>query len=658
MSEWFQLLYHWIEAHPLWAQILLFAVVMADGLFVIGALVPAGIMLFAMGALVALGAVGLWTTVLVAAAGALTGDLLSFAVGWYYRERLFEWRLLKRYPEAVANGRRFFERHGGKSVFLARFLGPMRAITPSLAGATGLSPWVFLGTDACAALIWAFAFIMPGVAFGASLGLAAEVAGRLALLIALIGFSIWLVVAVTQFASRQMQSHADRWIGAWLDWSRRHRILGRFGIALADPDHPETPVLAVGAVLLFGLGSLLIYVWAAPWVSPDPRSVDVAVFQLLRELHTPWGIAVAQALLQFGEWQVYVPVALAVVLVLALNRKPRASAHWLAALAFAGLIAVGLHYVPSIAPPYSYYDTLRPAGDSALDLVVATVVYGFVPVLVATGRSLKLRVVVYAGGITLLVLTVLARLYLGAQWWSLALFSVVIGGLWSALLAFGYRRHHPEQLSPLRFLLPVGLVFVAAVGWQWADERVLVFEPLPPRELKLLSTETWAGQDYMNLRRQREDITGRLRQPFNLQWAGDLEDIRAELLASGWQPSARLRLPDVLRWLAPSRPIAELPVLPHVHAGRHQALILRRPLDDNQQYLVRLWPTAYGTHDGARIWVGYVTLQEARSLYRVLRYPVEVDSRVPLRDLLGDLPQTRVLGTGSVWRLKSGPDDP
>ena len=66
MSEYVQLLYDWINAHPTWAQVLLFVVAMVDAIFILGAFVPAGIMLFAVGALIALGSLDLWTTAVAA----------------------------------------------------------------------------------------------------------------------------------------------------------------------------------------------------------------------------------------------------------------------------------------------------------------------------------------------------------------------------------------------------------------------------------------------------------------------------------------------------------------------------------------------------------------------------------------------------------------
>src|SRR3546814_10869840 len=83
----------------------------------------------------------------------------------------------------------------------------LRAVPPSLAAASGMRFWLFACTDANAAFAWFCAFIMPGVAFGASLGLAAEVAGRLATLLLLLIVGtwsvLWLAIAFARWVSRK-----------------------------------------------------------------------------------------------------------------------------------------------------------------------------------------------------------------------------------------------------------------------------------------------------------------------------------------------------------------------------------------------------------------------------------------------------------------------
>lgn len=626
---------HWIAAHPGPALWILFGVALIDALFILGAFVPASIMLFGVGALVALGTLELWETAAIAAAGALTGDALSFWLGRVYGERLFEWKPLQRYPELVNRGRRFFAEHGGKGVMLARFLGPVRSVTPAMAGAAGMPAWLFLLADGVAAYAWALAYIVPGMVFGASLGLAAEVASRLAGLLVLVFVAIGLAFWLTRMSVLLLQKRAERWLGRVLDWSRRHRRLGRFGAALTDSSQPETPALAALAVLLSVIGAAWLFVWAGSGLRPYPSRIDALVYQTLHDLQTPWGSTLAQNLSQLGNWTVYMSVAVAVLLMLLIRRRMRAAAHWVAALGFGAFISAVLHAIPILSAPAQYFHGIDPAEFGERDLVMVTVIYGFIPVLLTTRRATRYAGIYYGVAISLLLLIALGRMYLGVEWWSLTLFSLTIGALWTALLGLGFRRHRPEAVPARGFLLPVLLVLLIALGLRWSDDTAPAPRQRPASELQTMTTAEWWKLDYARLPARRLDVRGQPGPAFNLQWAGTLEQIEQSLLAAGWQPPAPLAGSNGLRWLTATTPVAELPVLPQVHAGSHQALMLRKPIDDQHQLLVRLWPSGWQLADGTPLWVGMALRQEARSYYRLFRYPLAIGSVAPE---LGELP--------------------
>lgn len=626
MAGHFQEFIAWITAHPYAALVLLFFTSLLDAVFLIGAFVPAAAVLFGLGALVALGSVDYWPAVLVASAGAVAGDFLSFYLGRRYGDQLFDWKLLRRYPEAIANGRRFFERHGGKGVMLARFLGPMRAITPAVAGAARMDLRLFLLADSAAAVPWAMLYITPGVVFGASLGLASEVAGRLALLllilVAVLGLSLWLM----QLILATVRRHAEDWIGALLDWSRRHRRLGKFGAALADSEQPETPVLALMALVLLIISAAVLNILGAPESPMQPLPWDAAVFIGLRELHTPWGLSLAQAVLQWGEWTVFAPVAAAGLLSLALRRSPRAAAHWLAALVFGGALSLGLYLIPTLPPP----QTLLGGPDMGLsnprELVLAVVIYSFVPVLLARQRPAPQAALLYGGAVSLLLLLSLAQLYAGTQWFSLVLFSLVVGVIWTALLGLGYRRHRPERIPGRGFLIPVLGTFLIASALQWRQLEPPQANPAEPGSAAVaLSASAWWETGWESLPPRRVDVRGRDRQLLNVQWAGDLSDIDQLLQDRGWQRPQPLGAAGMLRWLSSATPISELPLLPRFHAGAHQVLSLRRGIDDSHQYLLRLWPSGQLLDDGRALWIGTLVVQEARPVARLLRYPINTD---------------------------------
>lgn len=651
MLELAQTLLAWIGAHPRESLLLLFLVSMVDALFLIGAFVPAAVVLFGMGALVALGTLELWPTALIAATGALAGDALSYALGRHYRERLFESRWLLRYPDLVAGGRAFFARHGGKGIFFARFLGPVRSITPAMAGASNMSVWFFLTVDFVAALLWALVYLVPGVLFGASLGLASEVASRLAgllvLNIALLILGIWAVRAAIALFSR----HAQHWVRELLEWSRRHRRLGRFGPGLADPSQPETPALLAVASLLMVVATLWLFSFGGAGWRDFPGPLDALVHQTLSDLSTPWGTAIAQFIARLGEWPVYGTTAVAVLAALLWRRRLRAAAHWVAALVFGLLVTLLLEFMPLLPTPTQFFGNESPA--ALRDLALPTIIYGSFATLFATLRPPRVRLIAYASASTLVLLIGLARLVLAQEWMSLNSFALSMGVLWTAALTLGYRQHGPERLFAPSFALPVLAISLVAVGMSWGMDRA-GGESRPgavtPFVAALSEAQWWDGE-WRSLPHTRIDMRGRELRPFDLQWAAPLETVEAELASAGWQVLPPLKVTDTLRWLTQTSRVAELPVLPQVHAGLHARLSMRRAIDEERQWLIRLWDSGQRVqteHGIVPLWLGSLTEQRARTYYRLFRYPVAE----PGAPLMAPLPAPTA--ATAIRRVRSG----
>ncbi|MGQ0529876.1 MAG: VTT domain-containing protein [Panacagrimonas sp.] len=647
MLEHAQALLAWIGAHPRESLVLLFFVSLTDALFLVGAFVPAAIVLFGMGALVALGSLELWPTALIAAVGALTGDAISFALGRRYGEALFESRLLRRYPDLIAGGRSFFARHGGKGVMLARFLGPVRSITPALAGASSMSVWLFLTVDFVAAVGWALVYLIPGVLFGASLGLAAEVATRLAgllvLSIVLLILGVWAVRAAIALFNR----YAEQWVTRILDWSRRHRHLGRFGPGLADPSQPETPaLLAVGSLLLASGAIWLLSFGGAGW-RVYPGAMDALIHQTLSDLSTPWGTAVAGAIARLGQWPVYGSTAVAVLAALLWRRRLHAAAHWIAALVFGVLLTALLSLAPLLPPPAMFFGHANGATVPLRDLAMPTIIYGFAAVLIATWRPQQVRMLAYGMAIALVLLISLSRLVLAQEWISLNSFAVVMGLLWIAALTLGYRQHRPERLFAASFSLPVAAAFLLAASMSWGVDRAAHQPPTPAPETtaREMPLDLWWDQGWSELPLARIDARGRGLRPFDFQWAASEAVIEAELRAAGWRTLPPLRPTDTLRWLTQTTLISELPVLPQVHAGMHPRLSLRRRIDGERQRLVRVWDSGVrvASDEGlVPVWLGTLSEQRVRTFYRLFRYPVTEPDAPVLPPLPGRTERTTI----------------
>ncbi|WP_348771468.1 DedA family protein [Azospirillum sp. SYSU D00513] len=151
-----------IEAHADWAEAIVFLVAFAEGLTLVGLVIPGIVVLTAAGGLAAAGVLDFWTILLAITAGAILGDAASYWLGRRYGERLFQLWPFSRRPGLRGRGEAFFEKHGGKSVFLARFLGPLRAVVPTTAGMMGMPHRQFQVFNVLSAVIWAPLLMSPG----------------------------------------------------------------------------------------------------------------------------------------------------------------------------------------------------------------------------------------------------------------------------------------------------------------------------------------------------------------------------------------------------------------------------------------------------------------------------------------------------------------
>jgi membrane protein DedA with SNARE-associated domain len=104
----------------------------------------------------------------VAAAGAIVGDNIGYWLGRTGGRRLLErWGPIRRYAErALPPGERFFEKHGGKTVFFARFIAVLRVTAAWLAGITHMSWWRFFLWNAAGGIVWATGFGLLAYYFG------------------------------------------------------------------------------------------------------------------------------------------------------------------------------------------------------------------------------------------------------------------------------------------------------------------------------------------------------------------------------------------------------------------------------------------------------------------------------------------------------------
>lgn len=641
MSPLLHSVLNWVTQNPTWAGIAVFLISLSESLVVVGLFVPGVIMMFGIGALVAAGAMELFPTLAWAAAGAVAGDGMSYWVGYHYQDRLRTMWPFSRHPQLLARGEEFFRRHGGKSIVFGRFVGPVRPIVPVVAGMLRMRASRFLFTNVLSAVTWAPTYTLPGVVFGASLGIASQVATRLAtiavILLVLFWVSLWGVRALVNF----LQPRAEAAVAHLSSWGSNHPRLGAPVAALFDPMHREIPTL-LGLALLLGLATWAFLLLQDSVANAGALSyLDRGVFLRLQELRTPWSDSLMVLLSELGDGSVLIPLFAAVLLWLLLQRQRLAAAHWTAAAAFGLLITWVMQHGMLRPRSGEVYEDISVYDFTLTHVALSTSVYGFLAILIARELPPERRWLPYSCASLIILSVALSRIYLGVQWVTDVVAGLLLGLVWVLVLGSAYR-HHQTARVPLRGLLLTAMLTLGiAAGWHITRHHAQDMDRFAVQyRLRVLTLREWQEGGWQSLPTYRLDITGEVGQPLTLQWAGDLDRVREYLEARGWHEPTPLDWKTALSWLTAEPKLSELPMLPKVHDGRHEALVLVHALPQpDRQLILRLWSGDVILQEGEQpVWIGYAALVD-------MTYPLKLlallrtsrDFNTPLEMLRSDL---------------------
>lgn len=156
-----------IQAFGKWSYLLLFVIVFAETGLVITPFLPGDSLLFVVGTFAALGSFDLFWVFIILVSAAIIGDTVNYAVGKYFGHRIMTkggGKFFKK--EYVEETHKFFERHGGKTIILARFVPIIRTFAPFVAGIGGMNYRKFVVYNITGALLWVSIFLFGGYFFG------------------------------------------------------------------------------------------------------------------------------------------------------------------------------------------------------------------------------------------------------------------------------------------------------------------------------------------------------------------------------------------------------------------------------------------------------------------------------------------------------------
>ncbi|WP_158244211.1 LssY C-terminal domain-containing protein [Trinickia dabaoshanensis] len=626
-----------ISNHPYLVLAVVFAIAVAEAIAVVGtiAMVPASIVMFFAGALVGAGALDVWPTLALSALGGIVGDGLSYELGRHFHGKVRSWFQAKGQEVRWVRGEQFVERHGGKSLLLARFFAPVRSTVPLLVGTAHMGRLKFYAANVASALVWAPINLIPGIVFGASAALAEAVSTRLAAALILLVVLLYLVVRLARLTTTHGIPAAKRTARyAMLEMARR---LPQFGgriqrvIKLDDPEFPTISafsLLLIASVWLFG-GVL------QDVIANDPlMRTDTALYTFLQSLHATPADAVMAGIAALNGRIVGFAMASAVLIWFVLRRSWKTAAWW--------IILVG------IAVVQSPFDWAKSGGALPLDwrpgaphiplpdglAAFNILVYGFLGWVITRRQATSWRGAVAIAIALWIVIGGLADLYFGKTWLSGLLGGWALGLAWFAILGGAYALWHvQDDMHPKSVALVV--IGSLAVAGSWAipaglQSIVATSVPVSPA-ITIFKISEWTAAGWQQIPARRMDFGGEEEEPLLLQWPASSRLIEQRLQRSGWQAAPAWSVRSALGWLLPRSRPDELPVLPKYAQGENSQLTFMRPDPDlpESRFVLRLWSSHYaiqGTQGAEPLWYGAV-------YHETLSWPAHLFTRVSTQNI-------------------------
>ncbi len=153
-----------ITQYGTWTYAILFLVIFVETGLVIMPILPGDSLLFAAGTFAAIGSLNVWYLLGLLMVAAILGDTVNYSIGHYLGERAYNIKWIKK--EYFDKTHAFFEKHGGKAIFLARFVPIVRTFAPFVAGIGKMTYGYFITYNFVGGIVWVALFTLAGYFFG------------------------------------------------------------------------------------------------------------------------------------------------------------------------------------------------------------------------------------------------------------------------------------------------------------------------------------------------------------------------------------------------------------------------------------------------------------------------------------------------------------
>lgn len=645
-----------------------FFAAMIETTLIAGLILPGSTIILLLGAMAAYGYLDLGDLLWFAIAGAVIGDNINYFLGKKYGSQWARKGIWFLKQEHFEKARTFFDNHGAKSVFLGRFIPSLKEVMPFIAGMVRMRRRTFLLWNILGAIGWGFEWVFTGYLFAQSLSMARMWLSRIGFIMAalfLLFLSLYLIKLaflkyghqIFNFAASVGHSvkHAVITNPDVQELVRKHPSLFQFlGQRFSQESFTGLPLTLLSVAFFYVL--ILFGGVVDDYLTGDPIiAADIRIANLIPLFRSPELIKFFFWITLLGKWQVLLGFMGAVIGTLWILEK-----RWYIIplfLSFAGsevFTTLGktiFHRPRPDLQVYAEHSFSFPSGHATL----AVSFYGFITyLLISSVSGWRAKVNLFFGGVIVIFLIGVSRLYLGVHYLSDVWSGYLVGALW-LLIGISLSKYLQPRGPSLKTVFPgrsrtmplvlifLALSFYAGFAYHYSPE-------LPTPHFAQGEPRVGNPQDIFadEVTKYTETLLGRRQNPINIIITAESDRKFIKTFRdAGWLPADAISVQSLARiyravLLDTSYPTA--PVTPSFWNARVNSFAFEKPTDSNvvrMRHHVRFWKTGYATESGHAVYVGSASFDTGIKWGITHRISPDIDTE---RDYLySDLLRTKAI---------------
>lgn len=471
----------WLHDNPEWGGIVAFIVALTESLAIIGIFIPALIIFTAIGALVSSGVLPLMPILLWTFLGAIIGDGGSYLIGYYYHQKLQRIWPFNKYHNLLNKGKRYFTKHGGKSVFISRFVGPLRSIMPIVAGMMNMRPRKFFAVNIPSAIIWAPFYMSGGFLLGAAANSISPGSGQ--------HFTVVIVIALLAIT---LLFFLMRWLIVWLnnhlhDQMMKVASLQRVFFNAIDFNHAQQTFLGLwGIVCLILFLTLVLLIIGHIGID----MMNLQIHHFFQGDRNQFGDNFFLAIALLGQPQILLSWAAVIIIALFISKNVQAAKYFLGLLLLAAALIYLFKTITHYPSPNPNTEGYQNFSFPSSHLVFSICVYGLLSHLIVMRFERRYHYWAFSVISILIFMISISQLYLGIDWLTDVIGSALLGCVLVLIAIIAYRRKATAKIK-LRWFLPLLIIsfalFYGGYTWLHYTQLLSTYQVVPLAKISVIT---------------------------------------------------------------------------------------------------------------------------------------------------------------------------